>query len=134
MSSRQESVYINTSGRGLWSGAKKPVRILNIKFGYVEDPEGENATPQYAELVVIFDTKTWNTNKDGLIYTDPKFLKELQSFLRKHGLPGADVDYTEQGMQGRNYVSCGVTGKFIKSWMKKFGVVQDINGVKYKHH
>jgi hypothetical protein len=31
---------------------------------------------------------------------------------------GDDVDYSEQGMQGDNYVSFDVGAKFLKSWKK----------------
>jgi hypothetical protein len=56
-----------------------------------------------------------------LIYTDRQFQNELRVFLNQHGLVGADVDYSEQGMQGDDYVSLDVGRKFLKSWEAKFG-------------
>ena len=43
-------------------------------------------------------------------------------FLHQHGLPGNDVDYSEQGMQGDDYVSCDVGEEFLKAWGNKFNV------------
>jgi hypothetical protein len=36
-------------------------------------------------------------------------------------LHGADVGYSEQGMQGDDYVSLDVGESFIASWEAKFG-------------
>jgi hypothetical protein len=41
-------------------------------------------------------------------------------FLDEHGL-SANVTYSEQGMQGDNYVSLDVGANFITSWEAKFG-------------
>jgi len=59
-------------------------------------------------------------NKDGLIYTDGQFAEDLANFLVAHGLD-AGASYSEQGMQGDDYVSLDVEGKFIASWEAKFG-------------
>ena len=61
-------------------------------------------------------------SKHGLIYTDRQFLRELRAFLDAHGLPGADVDYSEQGMQGDNYVSLDIGKDFLRAWSAKFAV------------
>ncbi len=118
-------VIINTSGRGIWSNQSKPVTLTNIALGYIDDEFGsgyKNQIPNYAELKVFFDTKTWNTEEDGLIYTDKKFMNELRDFFDKHNLPGKDVSYTEQGMQGDDYVSCSVGKDFLKAWGEKFDI------------
>jgi len=60
---------------------------------------------------------------DGLIYTDKQFIKDLREFLDAHGLPGKDVCYSEQGMQGDDYVSLDAGTEFYKAWMQKFGIV-----------
>lgn len=121
-------IVLHTSGRGLWSDEKTEVRIVNIKLGYVEEVEEGDGLPEYGEIKVFFDTKTWSVRRNGLIYTDPRFLRELRTFLKKHGLPGSDVDYTEQGMQTRRYVSCGCGKKFMRAWHRKFGVIRDDRG------
>jgi hypothetical protein len=110
-----QKVVFNTCGDGLWSTAQKAVEIVDMQLNYVDEEK------EFGELVVIFNTDTWDCEKDGLIYTDGEFLDELQDFLIKHNLAGADVSYSEQGMQEFNYVSLDVGEEFIASWVAKFG-------------
>jgi hypothetical protein len=56
--------------------------------------------------------------RDGLIYLDPTFLRLLREAMKKMGLTGG-VDYTEQGMQGDDYVSFDVSPQFLNKWNKK---------------
>jgi hypothetical protein len=56
-----------------------------------------------------------------LIYTDRTFERELREFLDSQGLVGKDVSYSEQGMQGDDYVSCDIGKPFLDSWARKFG-------------
>ncbi len=105
----------NTIGDGYWSEVSKPVRITDMQIGYINDER------DFGELRVYFD-KTWDVRKDGLIYTDSLFLEELRSFLNTNGLAGDDVDYSEQGMQGDNYVSLDVGKPFLDSWSAKFNL------------
>jgi hypothetical protein len=52
----------------------------------------------------------------GLIYTDKLFKAELRAYLQTLGFTAEeanDVEYSEQGMQSDNYVSCDVGAKFI---------------------
>ena len=119
-------VILHTDGkRGLWSNVAKAVRITDIQLGqgtiWAGDPEDE----AFGELRVYFDEATWDTDEDGLIYTDKRFLRELQEFLTAHGLPGKDICYSEQGMQGDDYVSLDAGGKFYKAWIEKFGLKRD---------
>lgn len=119
-----EKIQFKTDGSGWWSNVKKTVTILDME---VEESswdyqQGEIDFPDFGELMVVFDLDTWNTDTDGLIYTDKRFLKELRAFLNSHGLPGNDVSYSEQGMQGDNYVSLDVGAKFMKAWSNKFNV------------
>jgi hypothetical protein len=110
-----ERVYFETAGDGYWSNVSKEVDIEDIRVTYVSDEK------DFGELCVYFDTSDWDVEKDGLIYTDKLFIKQLNSFLKEQGL--TSVDYSEQGMQGDNYVSCDVDAKFIKAWEKKFNTV-----------
>jgi len=105
------SKSLNTSGNGYWSIAVKSVKITGLNLEYVND-EGD-----FGELRVYFDTKSWDVNKLGLIYTDKRFLSELKKLLAEQHL-GTDVEYSEQGMQGDTFVSldCGI--EFIKSFQK----------------
>jgi hypothetical protein len=116
------TIIFNTSGTGLWSGDIKPVTITDMRIGYVDDELNAKGEAEYGELRVYFDVTTWNVQDSGLIYTDRKWLKELQQFLDSHGLAGADVSYSEQGMQGDDYVSLDVGRHFLKAWATKFNV------------
>jgi hypothetical protein len=49
-------------------------------------------------------------------------VKELRAFLDAHGLPGKDVCYSEQGMQGYDYVSLDAGTEFYEAWMEKFSI------------
>jgi hypothetical protein len=111
-----QKVIFNTAGNGLWSGEDRAVRITDMQLGYVADDL------DFGELCVVFDTKTWDVNEHGLIYTDRQFLRELREFLDQHGLPGSDVDYSEQGMQGTDYVSLDIGEEFLAAWSLKFSV------------
>lgn len=111
-----KTITLNTGGGGYWSNTEKAVEITDMQLGYISDEL------DFGELRVYFNTKTWDVEQDGLIYTDRKFERELREFLTEHGLVGKDVSYSEQGMQGDDYVSCDVGKKFLKSWVAKFGV------------
>lgn len=107
---------LDTAGDGLWSDVSKPVQVTKLSLGYVNDEE------DFGELRVHFD-KGWDVRKDGLIYTDSLFLVMLREKLNDCGFAGADVDYSEQGMQGDNYVSLDVGKDFLGSW---FAVVDKV--------
>jgi len=106
----QHEYLIGTAGDGSWTTEQKNVQLLSIDVLYI------NEERDYGELRVYFDTAHWNIYEDGLIYTDKNFLKALQATLMAEGLTGLDVDYSEQGMQGVDYVSLDVGEKFINSW------------------
>ena len=110
-----QKVVFNTSGGGYWSNVRKAVEITDMRLAYVNDEK------DFGELRVYFNTATWDVNTDGLIYTDKQFAQELNAFLLAQGL--AKADYSEQGMQGDNYVSLDVEGDFISAWDAKFNTV-----------
>jgi hypothetical protein len=109
------TVIFNTAGDGYWSNVSKAVEIVDMRLGYVSD-DGD-----FGELCVYFNTDTWNVNTDGLIYTDSQFKQDLMQFITEQGLV-VDICYSEQGMQGDNYVSLDVGKDFLDSWAAKFGV------------
>ncbi len=109
-----DKVIFNTDGRGYWSNVAKAVEVVDMKLGYVNDEA------DFGELRVYFNTDTWDISRDGLIYTDSQFYKDLQRFIKEQGLV-VDLCYSEQGMQGRNYVSLDVGKDFLDSWNAKFG-------------
>jgi len=52
------------------------------------------------------------THRGGLIYTDRNFKRHLKELISKSPALSAairSIDYSEQGMQGRNYVNLDVT-------------------------
>ena len=110
-----DRVVFSTAGDGYWSNVSKDVEVTDMQLGYVNDEQ------DFGELRVYFDTDTWNVNKDGLIYTDSKFKQDLMQFVKQQGLV-VDLCYSEQGMQGDNYVSLDVGKEFLDSWASKFGV------------
>jgi len=107
---------LETAGDGYWSDVAKTVNVTKISVPYVNEDE------DFGELCVYFD-KQWDTRKDGLIYTDSQFLTQLKERLTDCGFDATDVDYSEQGMQGNDYVSLDVGEKFLKSW---FNVVDKV--------
>ena len=103
---------LNTAGDGYWSNKAKAVEITALQLAYTNDEL------DFGELCVFFNTATWDTHKDGLIYTDSVFLDELCALLTQLGFDASDVSYSEQGMQGDTYVSCDVGECFINTFMQ----------------
>src|ERR1035437_3212294 len=91
----------STAGTGLWSVVQRPVRCIIMEM-FDSIQAGDNAS---GELRVYF--KNWNIDHDGLIYTDPQFIEDLRGALNDLGFSPESVEdfhYSEQGMQGRDYV------------------------------
>lgn len=105
-------VTLNTDGSGLWSDIAKEVSITGLYL--------RRSSTNFGELRVYFDTMDWNIDKLGLIYTDKLFLKELKAALAEAGLKADTIDYSEMGMQGREFVSLDVGSGFIESWFDRF--------------
>lgn len=104
---------LHTDGTGYWSDIAQTVKTTKLTVPYIDDEDS------FGELRIYFDTKTWNCNEHGLIYTDRLFLQELRAALIAAGISSdaaEDVDYSEQGMQGDNFVSCDVGEYFLKEW------------------
>ena len=104
------NTVLNTAGNGLWSNTAKAVNIVGLDMGYVNDEK------DFGELRVYFDTKTWDVNAYGLIYTDTRFARQIGYLFDRLSMDGSDISYSEQGMQGDNYVSFDVGAKFIESY------------------
>ena len=118
----ETNVTLNTDGKGLWSSKSKPVAVtyLSLSISTIEDDENRKL---FGELYVTFDLASWDTDKDGLIYTDRLFLKELHTFLKSQGFSDKAIDevsYSEQGMQGDDYVSLDADHRFCEEWLAKF--------------
>ena len=107
-----QTVYttLNTNGNGYWSNKRTAVDITKLDLQYCTQEK------DFGELCVYFAQTSWDTAKDGLIYTDKQFMQELRAYLQTIGFTleeATDVDYSEQGMQTDDYVSCDVGAKFI---------------------
>ncbi len=112
-----QKVIFNTDGSGYWSNVAKAVEIVDMYVCCVSEDK------DFGELRVVFNTDTWDVNTDGLIYTDRQFKIDLMQFITQHGLI-VDLCYSEQGMQGDDYVSLDIGADFIASWEAKFGAVE----------
>ena len=110
--------FLNTDGRGHWSRTAKTVDITEFKMRWI------GSTEHFGELAVYFDTRSWNVDTHGLIYTDRKWIDELRCWLRDvQGFSQKAVDdicYSEQGMQGDDYVSLDAGKLFIQEYQQKF--------------
>ena len=99
-----KDVVCNTNGKGYWSNVAQAVNVTGATVAYVND-EGD-----FGELRVYFNN--WDTNKLGLIYTDKQFMREFKAVLvTKLGFTDTQLNklcYSEQGMQGDNYVSMDI--------------------------
>ena len=106
------SATLRTGGGGYWSNTKTAVEVTRLQLAYTNDEL------DFGELRVYFNTKTWDTDVLGLIYTDKQFMTELKELLTSMGFDASDVSYSEQGMQGNDYVSCDVGELFINTFMQ----------------
>jgi hypothetical protein len=100
-----------TNGNGYWSSKKKCVTINRIELAYVD--EGG----QFGELRAYFDPVEWDIDTDGLIYSDMGWKRSFLTCLETMGFSTdaiLHVSYSEQGMQGTNYVSMDVSEDFIR--------------------
>ena len=106
----ENTFTLHTNGRGYWSTTAKAVDVEALDLQYITNDK------DFGELCLHFNTNDWDTATDGLIYTDKLFMQELRAYLQTVGFTEAeanDVNYSEQGMQSDNYVSCDVGAVFI---------------------
>jgi hypothetical protein len=117
----------HTNGKGHWTQFEQTVTVTRVELAYVND-EGD-----FGELRAYFDTEAWDVNKVGLIYTDPRWIDEFRGLVRSLGFTRNacdDISYSEQGMQGDNYVSMDVGADFMREAepMYRWTILrQDIN-------
>jgi hypothetical protein len=106
--------YLETNGQGYWSNVATEVEIEDVRVAYINDEQ------DFGELRVYFATSDWDVNTNGLIYTDKLFMQQFKQFLEQFGFTANELknlSYSEQGMQGDNYVSmdlcsAGIINKF----------------------
>lgn len=111
----ENTFTLHTNGHGYWSRKATAVTVEALDLQYITNDK------DFGELCIHFNTATWDTATDGLIYTDKLFMRELRAYLQTVGFTEAeakDVSYSEQGMQTEQYVSCDVGAKFIAGLMR----------------
>lgn len=119
---RSVTQTLNTNGSGFWSHHQREVAVTGLEFIDYSECDSECDTEcdtAFGELRVYFDTGTWDVSQHGLIYTDKQFLVELKDYLVRASYDISDIEYSEQGMQGDNYVSLDVGQAFITSWNRE---------------
>ena len=100
-----------TKGDGYWSSDKRTVATSKIEMevgeAYVDLWGYRVCLPVYFRA--FFPKRSWDTDKYGLIYTDSLWLKDFREQFKTRfpamAWMAGKIDYTEQGMQGDNYVS-----------------------------
>jgi hypothetical protein len=109
------NTFACTDGQGHWSPEVRDVRLTKLTVPYINEEE------DFGELRVYFDEITWKVDTHGLIYTDRNFQNELRILLVKvlqfTQAAALDVCYSEQGMQGDDYVSFDVDKLFLDEWL-----------------
>jgi len=111
----ENTFTLHTNGNGYWSRKATAVTVEALDLQYITNDK------DFGELCIHFNTNDWDTATDGLIYTDKLFMQELRAYLQTVGFTEAeanDVNYSEQGMQSDNYVSCDVGAVFIAGLMR----------------
>lgn len=136
----KEGVFCKTSGDGFHSKDKKEVRILEVHVNLCADEDDLEGFEKFGEVRFYFDTNTWNTKKNGLIYTDTGFLADADKIMSKNfediigvfyipeEIPSPNfedmpltpvkvmdwtLNYSEHGMQGNDYVSFDFKVKLV---------------------
>lgn len=105
-----------TDGTGLWSITKNKVKIVLVEVSCYDKQD-----MSFGEVRAYFNENNWDIDKHGLIYTDKKWIKTFREQLaEKLDLKSKDLDisYSEQGMQGRDYVSMDCGPKLLKAVSK----------------
>ena len=123
-----KTLTATTNGKGYWSTEKRTVGIEKIEIENIMNVNDEpidsdsTDTPKMVYLRVFFTKKDWDVKKHGLIYTDTKWLTQLRKGLVEIGVTAAGLNYTEQGMQGSDFVSLCVykKPKTIAAFIKAF--------------
>jgi len=136
---RWREATIKTDGSTLYARTTDAEKPVPVKVTKVELVAFNNSGPCCVydtqdgwNLVVkaYFDTKTWNVGNMGDLVTDKGFEKNFRAELEKQGYPVGrprNLSWSEQGMQGKNYVmfdvySGGNNKGIEKEWMDKLKV------------
>lgn len=98
---------------GLWSSDDCPssFRATGLAINYCSD------TYDHGELHVNFNPLLWDVRVHGLVYTDSTAEQGIRDMLQELGIDG-EVAYSEQGMQGEDYISLDTNGEFLASYVE----------------
>jgi hypothetical protein len=113
---REPIVRLCVDGTGFWSAREAEVGVTGLDCLVYDHADLSG------ELRVYFNTGSWDVDQHGLIYTDPQFITDLRAWLLTQGYKAAevfDILYSEQGMQGDDYVSFDVGPVFVRGWLRK---------------
>ena len=121
---REVNFVTRTDGAGLWSIQMKTVRINRVALAYVDEQN------TFGELRAYFDMRDWDTDNDGLIYTDKAWMSSFRACMLTLGFSDSAIDrihYSEAGMQGEDYVSMDVEQPFLTecSPLFRFSVIKE---------
>ena len=123
---------LHTDGSGYWSDECRAVDVVNIDIGYLDN------VGEFGEMRVFFNPDTWDVIEHGLIYTDDMFERELRSLLQSVGFTAEEaenVSYSEQGMQGDDYVSLDMGERACAAWRRlcydEFQMAMEWNNAPY---
>jgi hypothetical protein len=81
-----ETFWCTTGGDGLWSRKQTSVKVIKLVYFATS-----------TQLEVYFDKKTWNVEKDGLIYTDDVWEEHFNVHIQQLTHHSIKFEYTEQG-------------------------------------
>jgi hypothetical protein len=100
-----------TKGDGYWSATNRTVATSKIEMEVGEASVSLWSYSVYLEIHfrAFFPKRSWDTDKYGLIYTDSLWIKDFREQFKTRfpamAWMASKINYTEQGMQGDNYVS-----------------------------
>lgn len=102
------------AGDGLWCNPPHPHAVPVTAFTVL-------GWYDVYELRVQFDHTVWRCQQHGLIYTDSEFECCVRDWLQSQCLQLDDweLSYSEQGMQGRDYVSFDISARLADQWRKR---------------
>ena len=113
---RYTDFTIPTAGNGYWSDKIADVRFIRMDVIKYQPTDPED--PNWGELRLYFDPESWNIETDGLIYGDYGFVEKFKEYIASIGVMNR-LSYSEQGMQGDDFVSFDVHPDFIESFERK---------------
>lgn len=112
-------------GGGIWYRGRMPrLYSTSVYLGFYKRSSASTPVAHPTEndpeqLLVLAIPKGYDPGVTGLIYTDPGFLRDVKALLKELGmLAWSRVDYSEQGMQGSNYVDMEVCSKRAVKWLE----------------